>query len=316
MRLNSLCRVLLLALLPCTAAAQSLHGSLDWLPPGSLNLHDLTSRPAENLSDAEAQSFFVEFGRLAFRSPDILGGNARKAGLSCQACHANGHISSGFFIPGLSRQPGEVDMSNALWHARAENHRLDPRRIPSLRGVGAKPRFGFDERSPSLREFTREVIVVEFSGAEPDPLLLDSLVAYLRQLQPSDAPDTRITLSGDLAELARFSRVLSLPLAEEDAPLSRRIAEMLRGQIGFVHERLEGAALAPARGILEHWNRTLRDIARLAEAGAWPEARRLRDALESAMRQPPPALAEPNLAEAENASLYAAEKLEAWLKNR
>ena len=311
MRLNSLCRVLLLALLPCTAAAQSLHGSLDWLPPGSLNLHDLTSRPAENLSDAEAQSFFVEFGRLAFRSPDILGGNARKAGLSCQACHANGHISSGFFIPGLSRQPGEVDMSNALWHARAENHRFDPRRIPSLRGVGAKPRFGFDDRSPSLREFTREVIVMEFAGAEPDALLLDSLVAYLRQLQPTDAPDAPITLHGDLAELARFSRLLILPLAEEDTALSARIIGMLRGQIGFVHERLDGPALAPARGILEDWGRQLRQIDSLAASGQWPEARRLRDALTTALETPPPLLPD-----AESASLYAPDKLQAWLKNR
>ncbi|WP_374630972.1 hypothetical protein [Ferrovibrio sp.] len=309
MRLNSLYAVLLLALLlPCMAAAQSLHGALDWLPRGSLNLHDLTTRPAETLSGGEAQSFYSEFGRLAFRSPDILGGNARKAGLSCQACHANGHVSSGFFIPGLSKQPGEVDLSNALWHARAENHRFDPQKIPSLRGVLARPRFGFDQRSGSLREFTREVIVMEFAGAEPDALLLDALVAYMRLLQPTDMPDSAITLRSELAELARFSRLLILPLAEEDAALSARITGMLRGQIGFMHERFDQAG---PRTILEQWSLNLRDIATLAEAGEWTEARRRRAALTAALLAPPQMLLE-----AENASLYAPDRLAAWLKRR
>lgn len=316
MRLSSLAAaILLLTLPPCMAAAQSLQGALEWLPRGSLNLHDLTTRPAEMLSgetpSGEKQSFYAEYGRLAFRSPDILGGNARKAGLSCQACHANGHVSSGFFIPGLSGKPGEVDLSNALWHARAENQRFDPRKIPSLRGVLNKPRFGFDDRSPSLREFTREVIVVEFAGAEPDPLLLDSLIAYLRLLQPTDAPDAAIGLRGELADLARFSRLLILPLAEEDAALSRRIAEMLRGQIGFVHERMAGDALAAQRDLLEQWGRSLRAIAELAEAGEWIAARSRRAELEAALNAPPRPLLD-----AEAASLYAPERLAAWLKQR
>jgi|GEM_PF-874584 len=300
------CLTALLALLHAApAAAQSLRGALEWLPPGSLNVQELTTRPTEAMAGGTAQSFYVEYGRLAFRSPDVLGGNARKAGLSCQGCHPNGHANQHFFIPRLSDRPGRIDVSNALWSARAEDNRDNPLTIPTLRGVRDKPRLGHDHRSGSLREFTRNVIVLEFDGAEPEPLLLDALVAYQQALQPSQAPDVAVTFQGELADFMRALRVLRLPLAEENMLLSGRVATMLRGQIGFMHERFE---TPPPRQVLEGWSQQLKAIAELAEAGQWPQARERLDGLQKVVAAPPQALTA-----AAPVSLYDPGRLRSWL---
>lgn len=305
--LARLAALLLAALLPAAAAAQSLRGALEWLPPGSLNLPELTSRPAEHLAGGMQQSFYVEYGRLAFRSPDVLGGNARKAGLSCQACHPGGHANRHFFVPGLSDRPGRIDVSHSLWSARGDDYRANPLTIPSLRGIGAKPRLGHDQRGASLREFTRNVIVLEFDGAEPDALLLDALVAYQQALRPTQAPDQALTLQTDLADFTRALGVLRLPLAEENAALSERVVTMLRGQIGFMHERFEAA---PPRQVLESWSQELRGIAGQALQGQWPAGRQALQQLTQAAKTPPRALLD-----AAPGSLYDPGRLQAWLRN-
>lgn len=299
---------LLAALAAGSADAQSLTGAREWLPPGSLALPALLEQPREALDGGEKQSFLVEFGRLAFRSPEVLGGTARKAGLSCQACHVGGHVNAHFFIPQLSDRPGAVDVTHALWHARNEDNRFNPREIPSLRGVAQKPRLGFDKRSGSLREFTRNVMVLEFAAAEPSALVLDALVAYQQALLPGAPGVEPVTLRRDLADLARHLRVLALPLAEEDAEAGELAIAMIRGQIGFIHERFEDEALRGQQQILEQWSRELAAIANLARDGLWPLARQRRDALAAVISVPPP-----ELIAAEKQSLYDPERLKAWL---
>lgn len=299
----------LLAALPAVAVqAQSLTGALEWLPPGSLSVESLTRHPQEQLEGGEKQSFYVEFGRLAFRSPDVLGGTARKAGLSCQACHANGFASTGFFIPGLSDKPGGIDVSHAFWNLRGEDGVDNPLEIPSLRGVKTKDRFGRDRRTASLREFTRRVIVTEFSGAEPDALLLDALVAYQEKLQPASAVFEPISLQQDLADLTRYLDALRVPLAEEQPALAERMTVMIRGQIGFIHERFADADMRESRATLESWSRRLDRIAELAEKDRWPNARTDLSALRDVVTRPPAILAAD-----QPRSLYEPEKLKAWL---
>lgn len=299
---------LLAALAAGSADAQSLTGAREWLPPGSLALPALLEQPREALDGGEKQSFLVEFGRLAFRSPEVLGGTARKAGLSCQACHAGGHVNPHFFIPQLSDRPGAVDVTHALWHARNEDNRFNPREIPSLRGVAQKSRLGFDKRSGSLREFTRNVMVLEFAATEPSALVLDALVAYQQALLPGAHGVEPATLRRDLTDLARHLRVLALPLAEEDAEAGELAIAMIRGQIGFIHERFEGKTLRGQQQILEQWSRELAAIADLARDGLWPLARQRREALAAGLSEPPP-----ELIAAEKLSLYDPERLKAWL---
>lgn len=300
--------LLLAALSPVAAQAQSLTGALEWLPVGSLSVESLTQHPEERLDGGAQQNFYVEFGRLVFRSPDVLGGTARKAGLSCQACHANGFATAAFFIPGLSGKPGTIDVSHAFWNLRGEDGRDNPLEIPSLRGVKTKDRFGQDRRTPSLRDFTRRVIVTEFAGAEPDALLLDALVAYQEKLQPAAAVMAPVTLQQDLSDLLRYLDALRVPLAEEEPVLAERMTVMIRGQIGFIHERFAEEDMRGSRGSLEEWSRQLAAIAAQAAAGQWPQARDDLKSLRQAIAVPPTALAT-DLPRA----LYDPERLRAWL---
>ncbi|WP_300304430.1 hypothetical protein [Ferrovibrio sp.] len=297
---------MLLGLVSGEADAQSLLGAREWLPPGSLSLENLSQRPAERLE--EGRNFYVAFGRLAFRSPDILGGTARKAGLSCQACHANGFATHAFFIPGLSDRPGRIDVSHAFWHLRGEDQRDNPLDIPSLRGVKTKDRFGHDARTASLRDFTRRVIVMEFAGDEPDALLLDALVAYQEKLRPVDETPQPVTLQQDLADILDHLDALRVPLGEENVALAGRIATMIRGQLGFIHERFADEDMRGSRAALEDWSRQLVGIAMLAENGQWPQARQHLATLRNAIAAPPSALA----ADLPR-SLYDPARLKVWL---
>jgi len=162
-----------------------------WLPPGSNIAAALSTLPAPLLRSEQAGGHapdLVRLGELAFRAPGIFGGLARESGLSCQTCHANGHLSADFFVPGLSDRPGSFDPTNALFNRRADDGLFRPLNIPSLRGVAMTAPYGRDGRFASLRSFTRHVIVNEFAGDEPPAWLLDALVAYQHDLAFPPAP--------------------------------------------------------------------------------------------------------------------------------
>jgi hypothetical protein len=73
---------------------------------------DLTHQPAECRSpslDAGLRRS-EEIGRIAFRAPLLLGGQAARAGLSCATCHRNGRTNPHFHFPGLSGDAGTADV--------------------------------------------------------------------------------------------------------------------------------------------------------------------------------------------------------------
>ena len=144
-------------------------------------------------------------GELAFRSPRILGGEARLGGLSCATCHPNGGTNRQFFVANLSDRPGNVDVSHRLFNPMADDAQFNPLNIPSLRGIVRTAPYGRNGRIASLREFTRNVIVNEFEGAEPAGWLLDALVAFEQELRfLPGAPigvDGRLTGNADAAAL-------------------------------------------------------------------------------------------------------------------
>ena len=178
----------------------TLPGDARWLAPGADLAATFAARPAEALRTELAggtPSFLVQLGRLAFRSPSVLGGAAGKLGLACDVCHPNGGVNRDFFVPGLSDRPGNVDLTDTFWHPRSDDGIANPVNIPALRGVRFSAPYGRDGRFAELASVTRRVIVGEFGGPEPTPLILDALVAY--QLELDFPPDRDLGPAGELS---------------------------------------------------------------------------------------------------------------------
>jgi hypothetical protein len=266
---------LALLLLAAPAAAQVAEpvagiGETRWLARDALAAQ-LSSRPREILRSEQAggrASLQVELGRLAFRAPQSLGGTARREELSCDSCHAGGHVNAGFFAPGLSDRPGTVDVTHALFNPWREDHRANPIAIPSLRGAADKPRFGHEARFASLREFIRHVMVDEFAADEPPAWLLDALLAYVSELMPTSAPDAPVTLAADLADVGRFLDVAEAAAAEGDAATTEFVVGALRFQLGRLHQRFAPPGGEAAQAVLVGWSRALAEARTAADVGA------------------------------------------------
>ncbi len=250
----------LAALLPYLAAAQGLR-ERSWLPPGSAISASLAREPAEELGPPDRQ---VELGRLLFRTPDILGGNARRIGMSCNACHPAGHRNADFFVAGLSDRPGSIDVSHVFWNLKNDNGLADPLPIPSLRGAGAKTTFG--RQQTGLEDFIRHVIETEFAGDTPGPAIVSALAAYVRRLQDTAAVDRAITLHTDMEEARRGLGVVA-DLAKQDDQVTALAAAAVRAHLGRMAERFHRVEHRPAVQQLASWASDLRIVERQAEAG-------------------------------------------------
>ena len=176
------------------------------LPPGS-NINKQLPRPRQILNMAERgvdehETPLIALGDMAFDSPIIFGEPARSLTLSCNSCHNKGVTNPNFRIPGLSTRPGTLDVSNNFFAPHANNAHFAALDIPDLRGIRFTAPYGRNGRFASLREFVRNVIINEFNGPEPDPLLLDSMVAYILEFDflPNPAMNSDGTLNGQASE--------------------------------------------------------------------------------------------------------------------
>ena len=201
-----------------------------WLPPGSdLNDQEPLPRLVLNFEEQgidERDLFLVAFGDMLFDSPEIFGEPARSLGMACSTCHNRSDVNQRFFIPGISPQPGAVDVDGNFFNARFNDYRDDALDIPSLRGIRFTAPYGRDGRFAGLRDFTRNVIVNEFNGDEPSPLVLDALVTYMLEFDFLPAPylDFDGTLN-DLAPAGRQARRGSVPktVRADGQPLLRQL---------------------------------------------------------------------------------------------
>ncbi|MCI0536103.1 MAG: hypothetical protein L0Z50_12835, partial [Verrucomicrobiales bacterium] len=85
-----------------------------------------------------------------------------------------------------------------------------------LRGIRFTAPYGRNGRFESLREFTRNVIVNEFNGSEPDPIILDGMLAYM--LEFDFLTNTNLNKNGTLkasapASALRGERIFNRPFA-------------------------------------------------------------------------------------------------------
>jgi len=155
------------------------------LPPGS-NINKQIPRPRQILNMTargvdESETTLIALGDMAFDSAYIYGEPMRSLGMSCNTCHNKSITNPNLFIPGLSARPGGMDVSNSYFAPHANNGHFDPLDTPDLRGIRFTAPYGRNGRFASLREFVRNVIVNEFNGPEPDPTLLDGMIAYMNE---------------------------------------------------------------------------------------------------------------------------------------
>ncbi len=170
------------------------------LPPGS-EINKQLPRPRQILNMTargvdESETALIALGDMAFDSPYIFGEPARSLQVSCNTCHNKSITNPQLFIPGLSRVPGGMDVSSSFFATHANNGHFDPLDIPDLRGIRFTGPYGRNGRTGSLREFVRNVIVHEFAGPEPDPLLLDGLIAYMNEFD--FLPNEKLNADGSL----------------------------------------------------------------------------------------------------------------------
>ena len=170
------------------------------LPPGA-NINKQLPRPRQLLGMAErgvneAETFLIALGDMAFDSPFIFGEPSRSFGMSCNSCHNKGVTNPNLFIPGLSKKKGGIDVSNSFLAGHANNGLFDAVDTPDLRGIRFTAPYGRNGRFSSLRDFVRNGIVNEFNGPEPDPMLLDGMIAYMIEFE--FLPNPKLNRDGTL----------------------------------------------------------------------------------------------------------------------
>jgi cytochrome c peroxidase len=193
--------------------------------PAKTELNEDALKKPREVFHSEINGFrsdLVKLGNLAFSSPSILGDVAQRASISCETCHVNGAGNAKLFVPKMSTRPGNFDTTGPLFNPKADNSVLDPVRIPSLRGARYLAPYGADGRMPSLRDFVRNVIVNEFAGAEPQPAILDAIVAYIQDIDflPNQSLGPGGRLVGKISESERRGEALFSKPFPHDASMS------------------------------------------------------------------------------------------------
>ncbi len=217
-----------------SAGGSALPPEARWTTSGREVSH-LTSQPAECLtlpSGREARAL-VALGRLAFRTPVLLGGQAARAGLSCASCHRNGRGNADFHFPGLSGASGTADVTSSLMSRTRGDGQFNPVTIPDLaRDV---PKVA----DAALETFVRGLVVEEFDGPVPAPRVLAGLLAYRRTLGQCQAADaiSRVTLECDIGETILAVSVVEAEVTRGDDAVTRFAILGLRNMIGRIAAR-------------------------------------------------------------------------------
>jgi hypothetical protein len=281
-------RVLLVLGATCTGLASAatpapLLSAARWTAPES-RAAVLTSEPGQCLavpSDyAEAER--VAIGAAAFRAPLLLGGQAARAGLSCNSCHRGGHDNPDFSYPGLSGEPGTADVTSSLFSSHRGDGTFNPRPIPNLSGDKRLLRIDQSPAAGQLESFLRGLIIEEFDGPEPAPAILAGLASYVRALSPAacGAPQP-LTLDGALTRIDRALDQAERLAVRGDGAGARLLVSSARSEMGLIDERYpppqldrSATALRRAAAALGKVERRMTNdpLAALADLKLWRKA--------------------------------------------
>lgn len=235
---------------------------------------DLTSEPPECLAwpAGERERRSVAIGRVLFRSPLLLGGQAARAGLSCASCHRNGRGNSHFHFPGISGDPGTADVTSSIMSEHRGDAVFNPKPIPDL---GGDPAMLKVKGTPKLREFVHGLITEEFDGSDPSPAALDSVVSYVEALNPAACPkptNQRIRLTARMDDVESAVSLAEAAYAAGDPATGRALLAAGRSSLGAIDERFQVAGLTDARALLRAADAEL--LALQQGKGSWSAWRR------------------------------------------
>ncbi len=179
----------------------------------------------------------IALGRMAFRSPFLLGGQASRRGLTCQACHSQGARNEHFFVIGLSKTAGTADISSFHFSSELGDEVFNPTPIPSLsddiRNVD------YDPAKPDLENLITQLITKEFTGENPSPEIKSALIQYLRQLDDSYCSNTVLTGADLLAYKIKIIDQTFEALEQNSfTPATQNfLAAALRAELGRLNSR-------------------------------------------------------------------------------
>jgi hypothetical protein len=226
-------------------ADRPLIADLSWIHRDADPIVTLTRVPTECLvapRDAE-RARHVRLGRVAFRSPRLLGGLAGRVGMSCNTCHRNGRDNPEFHIMGASGDPGTVDVTGAVFSSNRDDGKRNPVIIPTLVDAASTPPYGTIQPNADLKAFLRAVIVDEFQGEPPARSVIEGLLAYLQDLQSAGCPKSRsesVVFEGDRLEVLETMDVVIETLERGDIRSGHFALASLRAVLERVHQRFPG----------------------------------------------------------------------------
>ena len=243
-----------------------------WLAPGADPVRALSTHFSEclpRIANPDTR-YSVEIGRAALRTPQLLGGQASRAGLSCESCHQNGRNNPDFDFPGLSGAPGTADVTTSLFSTHRDDGVDNPMPIPDLSGPKSALKVSQDASTGALERRAHGGVTEEFDGAEPPAAVTRGLADYIRALSPDACPaQARVALRAedDLDNAVRAVRVAAIALSKGDKPTAILMLEAARSQLGLVYERYDAADLAKPRALLTGASADLAaDIAAIRDA--------------------------------------------------
>ncbi len=254
---------------------------LQWLAIDANDATPLLFEPGDPVNPhapASDEFWYFELGRLAFRSPALLGGLGGRHGLSCNSCHSSGGVNSHFFVDGLSDFPGTFDTTNALFSTHTDDGVFNPKPIPPLFGVAETAPYPADGRFATLEQIVDHVVLKEFDGLTPPVTVHRALLHYLKTIEPPDnAQDTPLTAEFALNDLRRLTKVLSWSTLTQNPETVVFTVNAIRRQLEAVHNRFSG--VKPVQAELSAWSLELRTVRRLIDAEDRPGARAAAEAV-------------------------------------
>lgn len=225
-----------------------------WLPVDR-QAHALAFEPVECLATSpdEKKLRSALIGKTAFRTPLLLGGQAARAGLSCNSCHRNGRGNPDFMFSGFSGAPGTADVTSSLMSSHRGDGVANATIIPDLAGPENRRKISRDENNRALEKFIRGLIVEEFDGAEPSEMTISGLANYVRMLSPmacTDATEQKVRLQSQLSDVRLALQAAQFALDDNDHATSRLMIASARSSLGMINERYASDKLAGDRRLL------------------------------------------------------------------